>query len=746
MPNYKSKMLTFLSIGEMTGLLLDNTDEDGILFAVATDSTNFKIVMWRKSSTATVDNDKVYLANGPGRWHVLATGTSSLANLTDVTITSLTAGQTLVYNGSNWVNQTGGSGDIIQFVDNTLPVSPAEGKSICVVNKNNPDRYLMYRWVGGVWELIAFTNIEDEAGSAGPTVIGDCPGQIFVNTASVPKQVFIWNDAEWIQVGSAEIPLDGLTDVTVSNLSDNQSLFYTGTGWANRAVRLSDIQDFNVLNPSVNQILSYNGSKWVNSTLDTSVNLDGLTDVTITTPADNQVLVRQGSQWVNQLLDFDDLSDVWLTSPTNGQVLVFNGIRWVNQTVSGVSNSLDGLTDVSIDLPLAGNSLVFDGSNWSNQTITVPEVIDDLTNVATTSPVTGQALVFNGTQWVNQSIGGVSNTLDGLNDVTITSPSNGQGLIYNGSQWVNQAVSGAGSDPYPFVSSVSPSTVLVNNSTVLTLTGNNFTPSTTITIPDATISNIQRNSPSSLVLSVLASVGGSKTLTVSNGANSNMTWVSGIKSLLVLEGDPYLSDVTLFLRGDGTNGSTTIVDSSSNPKTITLVGNTSISTTQSKYGGSSIFFDGSGDLLQLSGTTAFNFGANNFTLEFWIYPLTSNYFVGKGDGSSAVGSMLSFAPAYGCGTYFNGGSSVSPAISFNLNQWQHIAIVRNGINYTVFKNGTIHSSSVFPSGATLNTVAQPLQFGGFSNGFIQAFFDSIRITNVARYTSTFDPETDTYLN
>lgn len=745
MPNYKSKMLTFLSIGEMTGLLLDNTDEDGILFAVATDSTNFKIVMWRKSSTATVDNDKVYPANGLGRWHVLATGTSSLANLTDVMITSLTAGQTLVYNGSSWVNQTGGSGDIIQFVDNTLPISPAEGKSICVVNKNNPDRYLMYRWVGGVWELIAFTNIEDEAGSAGPTVIGDCPGQIFVNTASVPKQVFIWNDAEWIQVGSAEIPLDGLTDVTVSNLSDNQSLFYTGTGWANRAVRLSDIQDFNVLNPSVNQILSYNGSKWVNSTLDTSVNLDGLTDVTITTPADNEVLVRQGSQWVNQLLDFDDLSDVWLTSPTNGQVLVFNGIRWVNQTVSGVSNSLDGLTDVVVDTPLAGNSLVFDGSNWSNQTITVPEVIDDLTNVATTSPVTGQALVFNGTQWVNQSIGGVSNTLDGLSDVTITSPSNGQGLIYNGSGWVNQTVSGAGSDPYPFVSSVSPSTVLVNNSTVLTLTGSNFTPSTTITIPDATISNIQRNSPSSLVLSVLASVGGSKTLTVSNGANSNMTWVSGIKSLLVLEGDPYLSDVTLFLRGDGTNGSTTIVDSSSNPKTITLVGNTSISTTQSKYGGSSIFFDGSGDLLQLNGTTAFNFGANNFTVEFWIYPITSNYFVGKGDAASAGGSMFSWTGG-SVQTYYNGGATADHSLSLTLNTWQHIAVVRNGTSYVLYKNGVSQSTVTLPAGATLNTVASPLQFGGYAGGFIQAFFDSIRITNVARYTSAFDPETDTYLN
>jgi hypothetical protein len=60
--------------------------------------------------------------------------------------------------------------------------------------------------------------------------------------------------------------------------------------------------------------------------------------------------------------------------------------------------------------------------------------------------------------------------------------------------------------------------------------------------------------------------------------------------------DPYINNVVLFLKGDGTNGSTAVVDSSPTPKTINRINNPVISTAQSKYGGSSIYFDGSSRL------------------------------------------------------------------------------------------------------------------------------------------------------
>lgn len=71
MPGYKSGFLWFPNIAAMSSLLLDSTDEDGLLFAVGIDSTNWKLAVWRKNSTATVDNSKIFSANGPGRWVML---------------------------------------------------------------------------------------------------------------------------------------------------------------------------------------------------------------------------------------------------------------------------------------------------------------------------------------------------------------------------------------------------------------------------------------------------------------------------------------------------------------------------------------------------------------------------------------------------------------------------------------------------------------------------------------------------
>ena len=79
------------------------------------------------------------------------------------------------------------------------------------------------------------------------------------------------------------------------------------------------------------------------------------------------------------------------------------------------------------------------------------------------------------------------------------------------------------------------------------------------------------------------------------------------------------SSVSLLLHMDGTNGSTLFVDSSQSPKSVTASGNAQISTTQSKFSGSSGLFDGSGDYLSIPFTSGggFDFGTSNFTVEFF---------------------------------------------------------------------------------------------------------------------------------
>ena len=70
--------------------------------------------------------------------------------------------------------------------------------------------------------------------------------------------------------------------------------------------------------------------------------------------------------------------------------------------------------------------------------------------------------------------------------------------------------------------------------------------------------------------------------------NRKKTAIGGGGGGIVIDnGDPFYSAVSLLLPMDGTNGSTTFTDSGPNALAVTAVGNAQISTTQSKYGGAS---------------------------------------------------------------------------------------------------------------------------------------------------------------
>ena len=57
----------------------------------------------------------------------------------------------------------------------------------------------------------------------------------------------------------------------------------------------------------------------------------------------------------------------------------------------------------------------------------------------------------------------------------------------------------------------------------------------------------------------------------------------------------FYDDVSLYLKMNGANGSTSFLDSSRFGHTVTANGNAQVSTAQSKFGGASAAFDGNGD-------------------------------------------------------------------------------------------------------------------------------------------------------
>jgi hypothetical protein len=64
----------------------------------------------------------------------------------------------------------------------------------------------------------------------------------------------------------------------------------------------------------------------------------------------------------------------------------------------------------------------------------------------------------------------------------------------------------------------------------------------------------------------------------------------------------------------------TYPDSGNNGKIVTANGDAKISTAQSKFGGASALFDGTGDYLSSADDSSLEMGTNDFTIEGFIYP------------------------------------------------------------------------------------------------------------------------------
>jgi hypothetical protein len=192
---------------------------------------------------------------------------------------------------------------------------------------------------------------------------------------------------------------------------------------------------------------------------------------------------------------------------------------------------------------------------------------------------------------------------------------------------------------------------------------------------------------------------------------------------------------------------------------LDTVGNAQISTAQSKFGGGSMLFDGTGDYLLVPATQNVAFGTGDFTIEQWVYP--TNVGINGGGGifqtSSTVGGLatgyttgiVSVIGANGAGQNSSGGWFVSVngtyygsvgSGAFTVNTWQHVAITRSSGTLRGFINGT----QIWTASNTGSIDGQNLVIGGYySTAYLyQGYIDEFRITKgYARYISNFTPPT-----
>jgi hypothetical protein len=217
-------------------------------------------------------------------------------------------------------------------------------------------------------------------------------------------------------------------------------------------------------------------------------------------------------------------------------------------------------------------------------------------------------------------------------------------------------------------------------------------------------------------------------------------------------GDPYWQDVELLLLGNGVDASTTITDSSKNGLTTTVQGTAQIDTAESKFGGSSILFDGTGDgSIYVPYTTEFYWADKNFTFDFWIYPIQS---AGTGDnfvwGNLAGSGLPTFYWGFGV-DLFDGRvyevATPSTVFHYSTNsvtfgQWNHVAVTYNAFEnkLRMFINGVKGYDATVSWTVGQNSGA-PFLLGSHNAQDPQCWIDDFRVTAACRWTSDFDVPT-----
>ena len=152
----------------------------------------------------------------------------------------------------------------------------------------------------------------------------------------------------------------------------------------------------------------------------------------------------------------------------------------------------------------------------------------------------------------------------------------------------------------------------------------------------------------------------------------------------------------------------------------------------------------------------------DYTMEFWYYETG-----GHGSDEMIVGTEFFSGNRYGIYSFVDGywpyirdnstflglgynGSNPNAGVSYNMNEWNHIAISYDGSTFRFFVNGQLsYSESGSVSGfgpLTEDLVINRHTWNSGSSSRLAGQLDELRISDIARYTSNFSPPQHEFQN
>ncbi len=211
----------------------------------------------------------------------------------------------------------------------------------------------------------------------------------------------------------------------------------------------------------------------------------------------------------------------------------------------------------------------------------------------------------------------------------------------------------------------------------------------------------------------------------------------------------------LLIHSDNADGNQNFVDSSGSNHPIATHGtDVHHEVNEKKFGKSSIQFDGIDDYLSIPDHEDWNFGAGDFTIDFWINaPLTSDgWIVGQwsGNPNSDNAFALRLTPGYFTFYYTENGTNYSAKNLTHYipaNIWHHVAFIRSGSSLKLYINGGFTTSTDIGTGVTIYDSQKPLTIGKTADDAdFEGYLDEFRISKTVRWASNFTSPAFPYCN
>jgi hypothetical protein len=207
---------------------------------------------------------------------------------------------------------------------------------------------------------------------------------------------------------------------------------------------------------------------------------------------------------------------------------------------------------------------------------------------------------------------------------------------------------------------------------------------------------------------------------------------------------------TVFLLGANNMG---IVDSTQKNAIFTTGANTAIANNVSKFGSSSIAFNGTTDYVSVIDSPNIRPATGDFTIEGWFYLNTLGAIrglVSKGPTAATTGWEVRITAGNVLAATYSS-TALTGTTTVITGTWYHFAMVRYGTgtgNIKLYLNGGQEASSA--TGITTDfSETDNMRIGNVRalNGFFNGYIDEVRFTKgYARYTSGFTPPTTAFLD